>query len=137
VSGIEEPVGLARFLGIQVVEAGPGRAVCRLEILPHHLMSGGSVHAGTMVALADSACGYGCRATLPAGLAFTTVELKANFVGNVRAGTLVCHASLVHAGRATQVWDATVMPEGSEQPLALFRCTQVTVGRSDQQAPVA
>lgn len=135
-SGVETPVGLARLLGIQIVEAGPGRAVCRLEVLPDHLMSGGSVHAGALVALADSACGYGCRASLPAGMAFTTVELKANFVGNVEAGALVCDATLVHAGRTFHVWDATLRAEGSEKRLALFRCTQMIVsgGRSGHQA---
>lgn len=127
-TGTEQPTGLARYLGVELLEAAEGRGVCRLEVADHHLMSGGAVHAGTIVALADSACGYGCRASLPAGArGFTTVELKTNFLANVATGALVCDARLVHGGRATQVWDAVVWAEGAGTQLALFRCTQLVL----------
>ena len=62
---------------------------------------------------------------LPEGATgFTTIELKTNFVRSVRNGTIACGARLVHGGRTTQLWDATVTdPEG--QTMALFRCTQL------------
>ena len=70
--------------------------------------------------------GYGCFLNLPEGATgFTTVELKTNFLRSVREGT-VCEARLVHGGRTTQLWDATVTdPEG--QTMALFRCTQLVL----------
>ena len=78
-----------------------------------------------MVALADTACGFGCFASLPeGGTGFTTIELKSNFVGTARDGTLECEAVRVHGGRTTQVWDATVR-DGEGAQLALFRCTQL------------
>lgn len=78
-----------------------------------------------MVALADTACGFGCFASLPeGGTGFTTIELKSNFVGTARDGTLECEAVRVHSGRTTQVWDATVR-DGDGAELALFRCTQL------------
>jgi acyl-coenzyme A thioesterase PaaI-like protein len=47
----------------------------------------------------------------------------------VRQGTISCEARLVHGGRTTQVWDATVSaPDG--RPLALFRCTQLVLRES-------
>jgi uncharacterized protein (TIGR00369 family) len=65
---------------------------------------------------------------LPAGgSGFTTVELKANFLGTAREGAIACEARLGHGGRTTQVWDATVVDERSARTLALFRCTQLVL----------
>jgi len=81
-----------------------------------------------VIALADTACGYGCSVSLPAGATgFTTIELKSNFMATATAGdVLTCRASLVHGGRSTQVWDAEVRLEGG-RTLALFRCTQMVL----------
>ena len=85
----------------------------------------GYLHAGAVVTLADSAAGYGCVASLPEGATgFTTIELKANFLGTANDGTLVCEAVALHSGRTTQVWDATVRADGGKT-LAVFRCTQL------------
>ncbi len=63
---------------------------------------------------------------LPEGAeSFTTIELKCNFVGTKRDGAICCEAKLVHGGRTTQVWDATVSDEKDGKPIALFRCTQM------------
>jgi uncharacterized protein (TIGR00369 family) len=89
------------------------------------LAPNGYLHAGTVVALADSACGYGCIASLPDGASgFTTIELKTNFLGTALDGTVSCRSALVHGGRTTQVWDATV-EDDADKVLALFRCTQL------------
>ena len=58
-------------------------------------------------------------------LGFTTVEVKTNFLRTAQPGTTIdCEATLVHGGRTTQLWDATVAePEGRR--LALFRATQL------------
>jgi uncharacterized protein (TIGR00369 family) len=89
----------------------------------------GYLHAGTVVTLADTCCGCGTVRSLPEGASgFTTIELKTNFFGSVREGTLVCVARPLHQGRTTQVWDATVAPEDSpEKPIAQFRCTQMVL----------
>jgi 1,4-dihydroxy-2-naphthoyl-CoA hydrolase len=56
---------------------------------------------------------------------FTTIELKSNFFGSVRDGVIVCIARPLHQGRTTQVWDATVTPEGAAKAIAQFRNTQM------------
>ena len=117
--------GLPGLLGIDVYDAGDGVARARLELAPSHQAPNGFLHAGTVVALADSACGYGCILNLPDGATgFTTIELKTNFLRSAQSGTIDCEARLVHGGRTTQVWDATVTdPDGRQ--MALFRCTQL------------
>ena len=97
-----------------------------LEIRPDLLAPNGYLHAATVIALADTACGYGCRAHLPEGATgFTTIELKANFLGTARDGTLACVATPAHLGSTTQVWDATVSRQADGKTIALFRCTQM------------
>jgi uncharacterized protein (TIGR00369 family) len=93
---------------------------------PELLAPNGFLHAASIIALADTACGYGCLAHLPEGAAnFTTIELKSNFLGTARDGTLACVAKPVHLGRTTQVWDAVVERRRDGGTVALFRCTQM------------
>lgn len=118
---------LPGLLGITVAEIQPGRAVLRLKLRPELLLTTGYVHAGTVVTLADTSTGYGCRASLPehAG-GFTTMELKANLLAPAMADDeLQSEATLSHAGRTTQVWDARVTRIRDERVIALFRCTQM------------
>jgi len=116
---------LPGLIGIEVDSIEDGSVHMHLPLRPELLAPNGYLHAATVVALADSACGYGCIASLPAAAAgFTTIELKTNFLGTALDGTLQCEASRVHGGRTTQVWDATVT-NSEGKALALFRCTQL------------
>jgi uncharacterized protein (TIGR00369 family) len=116
---------LPGLLGIEIDEIEEGHVRMRLPLRPELLAPNGYLHAGTVVGLADSACGYGCIASLPDGATgFTTIELKTNFLATALEGTLVAESRRVHDGRTTQVWDATVGDENGKT-LALFRCTQL------------
>jgi 1,4-dihydroxy-2-naphthoyl-CoA hydrolase len=80
------------------------------------------------VTLADTACGYGCIGHLPEGATgFTTIELKTNFLGTAREGTVACVAKAQHLGRTTQLWDAVVSHRDTGKTIALFRCTQLII----------
>jgi 1,4-dihydroxy-2-naphthoyl-CoA hydrolase len=117
---------LPGLIGIEILEAEQGRLTSQLELREELLAPNGYLHAATIVALADTSCGYGCFVNLPDGAeGFTTVELKSNFLGTKHEGVLGCEATLAHGGRTTQVWDATVTDEESGKKLALFRCTQM------------
>jgi len=103
-----------------------GMLVAELDIRPELLAPNGFLHAAVVIALADTACGYGCIAHLPKGADnFTTVELKSNFLGTAREGTIACVAKPAHLGRTTQVWDAVVSRHSDGRSIALFRCTQM------------
>lgn len=117
---------LPGLIGLEVLEAESGRLATRLDLRGELMAPNGYLHAATVVALADTSCGYGCFASLPEGAeGFTTVELKTNFVGTRREGAITCEAKLAHGGRTTQVWDGTVLGEDDGKPIALFRCTQL------------
>ena len=105
---------------------GGGSIEGRLKIRPELLAPNGFLHGGTVIAMADSCCGYGAAATLPDGATgFTTIEIKTNFLGTMRYGVLHCVAVPCHLGRSTQVWEAAVTGEGMSRPLARFSCTQL------------
>jgi 1,4-dihydroxy-2-naphthoyl-CoA hydrolase len=117
---------LPGLLGIEIVELVRSRCVMRLQIEQKHFASNGYLHAASVVALADTATGYGTVASLPDGATgFTTIELKSNHIGTASKGWLVAHANLAHGGRTTQVWDATVSAEHTGKTVALFRNTQL------------
>ena len=117
---------LPGLIGIEFLDLEPGRLTSRLAVRPELLAPNGYLHAAVVIALADTACGYGTFTDLPDGATnFTTIELKSNFLGTTRQGTIVCAATRLHSGRTTQVWDAEVKDEGSGKTIALFRCTQL------------
>jgi uncharacterized protein (TIGR00369 family) len=118
--------GFPGLLGIDFQEAGDGYCRARLELEEKHMAPNGYLHAGTVVGFADSACGYGCILNLPDGATgFTTIELKTNFLRTAQPGAAIdCEARLVHGGRTTQLWDATVS-DAEGRRLALFRATQL------------
>jgi 1,4-dihydroxy-2-naphthoyl-CoA hydrolase len=117
------------LIGMTVTEIGASRIAGALTIRPELLAPNGYLHAATVITLADTLCGLGCRLALPEDAAgFTTLELKSSFLGTCRDGTITCVAELQHGGRRTQVWDATVLDPGGRK-IALFRCTQMILHR--------
>jgi len=117
---------LPGLVGIVLNEVSEGLIRGELAIRKPLLAPNGYLHAGTVIAFADTLCGYGCVAHLPEKAEnFTTIELKANFLNTAREGALRGEARAVHLGRTTQVWDATITH--GERKLALFRCTQLVL----------
>ena len=118
---------LPELIGFRAISLEEGSLSAELTVRPDLLAPNGFLHAATVVALADTACGYACLAHLPEkAQSFTTIELKSNFLGTAREGTIRAVAKGVHIGRTTQVWDATVLdPNG--KTIALFRCTQMVL----------
>ncbi len=73
---------LPGLVGYRVTALEEGKVTAELDVRPDLVAPNGYLHAATVIALADTACGYGCLAHLPAGAElFTTIELKANFLG--------------------------------------------------------
>lgn len=117
---------LPAYLGIRITHVAEGELHAEFTVR-HELTAVNSyLHAGAIVSLADTAAGFGCIAHLPDGAEnFTTIELKTNHVSTAREGVVACVAKLVHGGRSTQVWDATVTHTDTGKVLAYYRCTQL------------
>src|SRR5437868_1470179 len=119
---------LPGLVGVEILSVTEAGVESRMAVRKEVMAPNGFLHAASVVALADTSCGYGCVALLPEGAkGFTTIELKSNFLGTAREGAILCRATPVHLGRTTQVWDAVVTNEATEARIALFRCTQMVL----------
>jgi len=113
-------------LGIMFEKVDPEVVVATFLVKKHHCAWNGFLHAGSIVSLADSACGYGTVRSLPDGASgFTTIELKSNHLSTTREGEVRCVAQPLHQGRTTQVWDATISSASTGKTMAHFRCSQM------------
>lgn len=117
---------LPGHLGIHFTLIDETHTVAEMPVTESIMSPNGFLHAGSVVTLADTCAGYGCVHNLPEGAnGFTTVELKSNHLSTAREGMVDCTATLIHKGRTTQVWDATVTHRDTGKVMALFRCTQM------------
>jgi len=116
-------------LEMQWDDVSTGHAAGWFVVQKKHMAPNGFLHAASVIALVDSACGYACVASLPEGATgFTTIEIKTNYLGTAKVGeTVACTARLVHGGRITQVWDAEAVNQTTGKPMAVFRCTQMVL----------
>ncbi len=124
------PGHLPGLLGINILDIGQGFLRAELPVRKELFAPNGFLHAGSVVTLADTGCGYACVAHLPPGASgFTTLELKSNHLGTARDGVIDVEAKAVHLGRTTHVWDAVVTHRSTDgtpgKTIALFRCTQM------------
>ncbi|HEU4351530.1 MAG TPA: PaaI family thioesterase [Burkholderiales bacterium] len=124
---------LPGLMGVEIVTVSGEAVESRRSVRREVMAPNGFLHAASVVALADTSCGYGCVAALPeSAKGFTTIELKANFLGTAREGAITCRATPVHLGRTTQVWDAVVSNEATGAKIALFRCTQMVLWQNPE-----
>ncbi len=119
---------LPGLIGVDFTGIEPGELTAELQIRDELLAPNGYLHAATVVALADTCCGYGTVANLPQGASgFTTIELKTNFVRTATSGRIRCVAELIHDGRTTQLWRAEVTRVEDDRAIAHFTCTQMVL----------
>jgi|SRR5882672_4821320 len=119
---------LPALLGVEILTVSAEAVESRMAVRKEVMAPNGYLHAASVIALADTSCGYGCVALLPEGArGFTTLELKSNFLGTAREGAIRCRATPAHLGRTTQVWDAVITNEADGKTIALFRCTQMVL----------
>ncbi|MEM9822542.1 MAG: PaaI family thioesterase [Bacteroidota bacterium] len=114
------------LLGITITHLEEGKLQAKMSIKKDFFAPNGYLHAGSLVTLADTVAGYATVAHLPEkGESFTTLELKSNFLGAAKEGTLLCECTAEHLGRTTQVWRAEVRHEQTDKRIAIFSCTQL------------
>jgi uncharacterized protein (TIGR00369 family) len=117
---------LPGLLGVVITDIKPEKVQSRMKLKSIHFAPNSYLHAASVIALADTTCGYATVAHLPLGAhSFTTIELKSNFLGTTRGSEVRCVASAQHLGKNTQVWDAEVFDAENGKKIALFRCSQM------------
>ena len=123
---------LPGHLGMEFLAVEPDEVRARMRVERSVCAWNGFLHAGAVVSLADTCCGYATVRNLPEDAqGFTTIELKSNFLGTTLDGDVLCVAKPAHKGRTTQVWDAEVRAEKTGKTIAHFRCTQMILRKRD------
>src|ERR1700761_4995299 len=119
------PLPLARHLGVEIVEASPEGVVARLTVTEAICTSGGILHGGALMALADTAGAIGASLNLPDGANTTTIESKTNFLGRAPVGMeITATTTPIHRGRRSSVWQTRVTDPAGKL-LALVTQTQL------------
>ena len=117
------------MVGIEILRCDREEVTGAFVVTDEVVAGTGFLWAPVVVTLADWLCAAGTPLHLRGeATSFTTIELKANFLGSARAGDRVHgRARTAHVGGTTQVWDVEVTNEASGRVIALFRCTQLAL----------
>ncbi len=116
--GHREETGISAFLGVEVVDVGPGTMRATVEVRPELLNPFGVLHGGVVSALVDHLLGAVCYPVIARGTWAATTEYKVNLVAPVRDGVLEGAAEIVAMSTRTAVVRIEVANAGRTVALA-------------------
>jgi acyl-CoA thioesterase len=108
----------SRHMGMEIVEAGPGRAVLRMRVRPEFCNGHHICHGGFIFTLSDSAFAFACNSHNKVTVAN---NCTISFLAPAKEGdTLTATALEVHRGGRSGVTEVRVEDQ-TGRPIALFR----------------
>ncbi|QUQ67209.1 PaaI family thioesterase [Kutzneria sp. CA-103260] len=104
----EGGIPMGSTLGFRVTKADPGRVVITCEVGEHLYNPIGSVHGGVAASLLDSVAGSAVHTTLPAGTAYSSLDLTVHYLRPITAETGLVRAigTVLNRGRRTALAQA-------------------------------
>jgi uncharacterized protein (TIGR00369 family) len=117
---------LARAFGIKWVELTLERVTATMLVEPFHHQPFGYMHGGVSLVLAETVSGMGGFLNAPPGTAAFGVEINANHLRPVQAGTMHAVSTPLLVGRTSQVWEVKIWDE-QERLVCASRCTMANV----------
>ena len=101
---LSDLIPFAAAIGMELLEATPELVVSRLQWAAERCTTGGVMHGGALMALADNGGGVCAFLNLPEGAIGTaTIESKTNFLRAVREGAVTASSRPLHVGRTMAV----------------------------------
>jgi uncharacterized protein (TIGR00369 family) len=116
----------AAALGIEVTAATAEEVRGRLGWAPDRCTTGGTLHGGAIMTLADTLGAICAFLNLPPGAGTSTIESKTNFFSPVRSGHVEAVTHPLHVGRRTIVLQ-TDMRDGTGRRVAMVTQTQAVL----------
>ena len=106
--------GLPAYLGVKLVEFGPGRLVAEMAVRDELKTPFGNLHGGVMAGLVDHVLGVVAYPLMRRGQWAATTEFKLNYLAPVSSGTLRAESTVVSMTRTTaivrvEVWNGERM----------------------------
>ncbi len=118
---------LMETLDIEFTEIGDNYLVARMPVTPKVHQPDGVLHGGASVALAESVGSAGAFVFLNSNdVVIRGIEIAANHVKSVRDGYVYAHATVVHKGRTTQLWQIKITTEDGTL-VSLIKLTTLTL----------
>jgi len=122
---------LMQALDMEIVEARPERVVMRMPVGPKVQQPYGFLHGGASVALAESAASIGTALNIDLAKQWPMgMEINANHLRSKRGGAVLAHATPLHKGHTSMVWDIRIRDE-EDLLLCVARCTVAIVPRRE------
>lgn len=116
-------------LGAELTVVGQGLVEIRLPFSPELTQQHGYLHAGAVIAVLDSACGYAALSLAADDKEVLTVELKTNLLAPAAGKVLVARAQVKRAGKTLTVCtaDAFGITDSREKLVATMLATIMSV----------
>ena len=122
--------GLVAHLGIRFTDVGDDYVRAAMPVTPAHHQPMGLLHGGASVVLAETLGSVGATLCAGEGEGCVGLEINANHVRAVRAGTVTGEARPLHRGRTTQVWEIRITDE-ADRLVCVSRLTLAVVRRRE------
>ena len=110
--------GLPTFLGIDMVDIGPGRMTCELTVRDDLLNAFGTLHGGVVSALTDHVLGAVLYSVIERGAWAATTEFKLNLVAPIRTGIVRAEAEIISMSSRTAVVRVDITNDGRAAAVA-------------------
>jgi len=95
--------GLPQYLGLRIVEVGPGTLRAEMTVREDLLTPFKTMHGGVISAVCDHVLGCVCYPLMARGQWAATTEFKLNLLAPVTKGTLSANATVVSMSKALAV----------------------------------
>jgi uncharacterized protein (TIGR00369 family) len=117
---------LCAHLEIDLLRASPDEVVGSMEWSQATTTTGGAMHGGALMSLADTIGGVVAFLNLPEGAGTSTISSSTVFLRGLREGTLTATGRLIHKGRTTIVAE-TELTDAQGRPVARTTQTQAVL----------
>lgn len=97
-----------RSIGAALVRVAAGEVEIELPFRADLVQQSGTLHAGVVAAIGDTACGYAALTLMPAGAEVLSVEFKINLLAPALGRRFVARARVVRSGRTLSVCTAEI-----------------------------
>ena len=118
---------LMETLNIEFVDVTQDTITARMPVNSRVHQPDGVLHGGASVALAESVGSAGAYIFLQnKNVSIRGIEIAANHVKSIRDGFVYAHASILHKGRTTQLWQIRIENQDKEL-ISLVKLTTLTL----------
>lgn len=110
IDGVIPAPPISSHIGLEIVSVADGDVVMTAQPDESHYNPIGSVHGGFFATVLDSACGCAVHSTLPAGVGYTSLDIKVSFLRPITAdtGAVTAHGWVTRRGKNAAFAEADI-----------------------------